>query len=166
MAEGGVAGRPGREGVWPALPRLSPASPPPLRLSLFWREASSYRRGSQAAGQASSSRDLADVEREDPDPHYSRSLCPAVPSRYVSQQASHRGPAAGARGQRDLQVSPGPSRPQAQDGWAAGQGRGAGCRAAFWVKLPPSQGTALGPPFGPGICRAPRPSGDYRFWRL
>lgn len=28
MAERGVAGRPGREGVWPALPRRSPASPP------------------------------------------------------------------------------------------------------------------------------------------
>ncbi|XP_041495500.1 interferon-inducible double-stranded RNA-dependent protein kinase activator A isoform X1 [Microtus oregoni] len=103
MAEGGVAERSGREGVWPALPRLSPASPPPLRLSLFWKEASCYRRGSQATGQASSSRDLADVEREDPDPHYSRSLCPTVPSRHVPQQASHRGPAAGARGQRDLQ---------------------------------------------------------------
>lgn len=126
MAEGGVAERPGREGVWPALPRRSPASTPsPLRLSLFRREASCYRRGSQAIGLASSSRDLADVEREDPDPHYSRSLCPAFPSRHVPQQASHRGPAAGARGQRDLQVSPGPSRPQAQDqGWAAGPGRG------------------------------------------
>lgn len=126
MEEGGVAERPGREGVWPALPRRSPASsPPPLRLSLFGRETSCYRRGSQAAGQASSSRDLADVEREDPDPHYSRSLClcPAVPSRHVPQQASHRGPAAGARGQRDLQVSPGPSRPQAQDEGGQ-QGRG------------------------------------------
>lgn len=122
----------------------------PLRLSLCWRQASSYRKGSQAAVQASSSRDLADVEREDPDPHCSRSLCTAVPSRHVPQQASRRGPAAGARGQRDLQVSAGPSRPQAQDGWAVGQGRGTSCRAAFWVKPPPSSGTALDPPSGPG----------------
>lgn len=116
MAEGGVAERPGRRGCGRLFrAEAPPFPPPPLRLSLFWREASCYRRGSQATGQASSSRDLADVEREDPDPHYSRSLCPAFPSRHVPQQASHRGPAAGARGQRDLQVSPGPSRPQAQD---------------------------------------------------
>lgn len=37
MAERGVAGRPGREGVWPALPRRSPASPPSPPVPLLWR---------------------------------------------------------------------------------------------------------------------------------
>lgn len=87
-----------------------------------------------------------------------RLLWPAVLSRHVPQQASCRGPAAAARGQRDLQVSAGPSRPQAQDGWAAGQGRGAGCPAAFWVKLSPAPGLALGPPSGPwGSAARPAP---------
>lgn len=47
---------------------------------------------------------------------------------------------------------------KAQDGWAAGQGRGAGCSAAFWVKLPPSLGVALGPPSRPwGSAARPAP---------
>lgn len=130
----------------------------PLLLSFCRREAGSDPRGVQAVARARSSRELADVEREDPDSHCSGLLWPAVPSRHVPQQASCRGPAAAARGQRDLQVSAGPSRPQAQDGWAAGQGRGAGCRAAFWVKLSPSPGLALGPPSGPwGSAARPAP---------
>lgn len=36
-----------------------------------WREAGSDSRGVQAAARARSSRELADVEREDPDPHFS-----------------------------------------------------------------------------------------------
>lgn len=97
-----------------------PSSPPVPSLE----GASSDRRGGiQAAVLARCSRELANVERDDPDPHRSRSLCPAGPSRHVPQQASCGGPAAAARGQRDLQVSAGLSRPQAQPGWAAGQGR-------------------------------------------
>lgn len=42
-----------------------------LLLSLSWREAGSDSRGVQAAARARSSRELADVEREDPDPHFS-----------------------------------------------------------------------------------------------
>lgn len=47
----------------------------------------------------------ADPGSEDISPHRSSTCRQAVPSRYVPEQASRRGPAAGARGQRDLQVS-------------------------------------------------------------
>lgn len=64
----------------------------------------------------------------------------AVPSRHVSEQASRRGSADGARGQRNLPGQFLSDRDRAGRGpewWAAGGG-GAGYPAAFWVK-PPSR---------------------------
>lgn len=112
----------------------------------------------------------ADPGSEDVTPHCSSYRRRAVPSRHVPKQASRSSPAAGARGQWDLQVSAGEFRAEPSNGRSGGQkgrgrrrGRESGSRAAFWVK--PLSGAAAweaaGRPAALGLGSAVRhcPSG-------
>lgn len=92
----------------PALPHRSSASAP--RPSPGGTQAGRRRgvRGGEevaASALARSSRGPTNPRSEDVAPHCSSSRRKAVPPGHVSEQASRRGSAGGARGQRDLQVS-------------------------------------------------------------
>lgn len=163
MAERGGAERRGREGVWPALPRRGPASP-----SL---SACPFSGGRQAAIRGESKRQRGHAPLGNWPTWRGRTQirtsldCCDQPSLLAMSHSRHRAEAPPLQREDSgtFRSALGRRGRKAQDGWAVGQGRGAGCRAAFWVKLPPSPQRGAEPALRAlGVCYAPRPSGDPR----
>lgn len=158
MAERGGAERRGREGVWPALPRRGPASP-----SL---SACPFSGGRQAAIRGESKRQRGHAPLGNWPTWRGRTQirtsldCCDQPSLLAMSHSRHRAEAPPLQREDSgtFRSALGRRGRKAQDEWAVGQGRGAGCRAAFWVKLPPFPGVALSPPSGPwGSATRPAP---------
>lgn len=139
---GGVAGRLELRGCCEAPPPPHPR-PSPSREGRKPRQGERgrgrVRKREEAAALECSFRGPADAGSEDIAPHSSSSVRQAVPSRHVSEQASRRGPAAGARGQWDLQVSAqgiGPEPSRVGSGAQERRGRGSRLSSGILGKAP------------------------------